>query len=382
MTTPTRTPGRCGRRAPKNARAIRFAEVLRANAVIPPHPASEDYLSRLANWLPLGNLDAGDCVAVTWANFRRLVTAFLSTENYPTQDQVWAVYKTQNPDFDPNGDPNVNGPGSQADGGMDIQTLLEYLVKTGGPDGVKAVAFARVDFTNQAELDAALAIFGGVWTGVTVTQANQQEFADGQAWGYDPNSPVDGGHSVLSGGYRMNDVRFITWGQETDFTWQFVDHQVQEAWVVVWPENCGTAQFQAGIDVAALEAAFTNLTGVAPQWPDVPTPPVPSPTPPPVPIPAPVPPAPTPQPTPDHDPADIALVATLGPWSREHHIAGNERAARAFQVWCVDKGFLTADGVWVHGDGADCWCGPTVSEIGIGHNAHVGGTHELTTDGS
>lgn len=334
MTTPTRTPGRYGRRAPKNAPAIRFADVLRQGAVIPPHPASEDYLSRLTNWAMLGNDQASDCVAVTWANFRRLVTSFLSTEVYPTLDQVWQVYKTQNPDFDPNGTADTNGPGSQADGGMDIQTLLEYLVKTGGPDGARAIAFAKVDFTNQAELDAALAIFGGVWTGVTVTQANQQEFAAGQPWGYDPNSPVDGGHSVLSGGYRMNDVRFITWGQETDFTWQFVDHQIEEAWVVIWPEHLGTAQFEAGIDVAALEAAFTDLTGSAPDWPPSPSPSPTPPIPPPGPAPTPEPPAPTP----DTDPADLALVATLGPWSREHHIGKNEVAARAFQTWRVAKG--------------------------------------------
>ena len=39
-----------------------------------------------------------------------------------------ALYKTQNPDF------------PDEDNGMDIQTCLEYLVKHGGPDGVKALA--------------------------------------------------------------------------------------------------------------------------------------------------------------------------------------------------------------------------------------------------
>src|SRR6185437_5343225 len=101
---------------------------------------------------------------------------------YPTQDQVWAIYRTQNPDFNPDGDPSVNGPGSPADGGMDIQTLLEYLVQTGGPDGVKAVAFAAVNLADPDEVKAAIAIFGYVWTGVTVTALNEQEFGAGQPW--------------------------------------------------------------------------------------------------------------------------------------------------------------------------------------------------------
>lgn len=331
MTTPTRTPGRLGRRAPKNAPVIRFGDILRAGAVIPPHPATEDYLASLKDWQMLGNSDVGDCVAVTWANFRRLVTAFLTTENYPSQDQVWAIYKTQNPDFDPAGDPNVNGPGSQADGGMDIQTLLEYLVSTGGPDGVKAVAFAKVDFTNQAEFEAALAIFGGVWTGVNVSQENQQEFANGQPW--DAVGTVEGGHSVLSGGYTP-DVRFITWAAETSFTPAFVAQRMEEAWVVIWPEHLGSKEFEAGIDEAALAAAYQDVTG-QPFQPPVPPAPAPVPTPGPAPQPVP----PVPSPTPDTDPVDLALVAVAGPWANEEHLTHGARAvAQAIRTFRAAKG--------------------------------------------
>lgn len=341
MTTPTRTPGRYGRRAPKNAPAIRFGDILRAGAVVPPHPASEDYLAKLSNWAMLGNDVAGDCVAVTWANFRRLVTAFLSTEVYPSQDQVWAIYRTQNPDFDPAGTADTNGPGSNADQGMDIQTLLEYLVTTGGPDGVKALAFAKVDFSNSAEVDAALAIFGGVWTGVNVLQANQDEFSQGQPWDYVAGSPVDGGHSVLSGGYTSSngstEIRFITWGTETDFTWAFMDHQVEEMWVVVWPEHLGSKAFEAGIDQTALAAAFQELTGQP--FPVQPTPAPPVPPAPVPPQPVPPTPTPTPGPTPDTDPVDLALISVAGPWANEEHLAHRARVvARAIKTWRVAKG--------------------------------------------
>lgn len=256
--TASRTPGLCGCREPKNAPALTFREILRPNVTIPPHPKTEDYLAALADWQMLGNNDAGNCVAVTWSNFRRLVTKYLSTEYYPTQDQVWEIYRTQNPDFDPAGSADTNGPGSPADRGMDIQTLLEYLVTHGGPDGIRALAFAKVDFTNEDELDAALAIFGGLWVGIEVSEQNQEEFSQGQPW--DAVGTVEGGHSVLAGGYVPN-PRFISWAAEAEFTTRFRQKRVQQAWVVVWPEHLGTKSFEQGIDKAALQGAFRTLTG-------------------------------------------------------------------------------------------------------------------------
>lgn len=269
---------RYGRRPPKRAAAIQLARVL--TGVVPPHPVAVDQLARLkGGWQMLGNDTWGDCVAVTWANVRRLVTAALATENYPTQDQVIAFYKTQNPHF------------PSQDDGMDIQTALEYLVSHGGPDGVKALGFAAVDVKNVEEVKAAIAIFGSVWTGITVLDANQAEFAQGQPWSYVRGSQVDGGHSVLTGGYGTpgagalgGDERFITWADETSFTDAFWQHEVEEAWVVIWPEHLEHPAFLAGVDLGAFASDYTAITSKP--FP-VPVTPTPAPTPTPVPAPGP-----------------------------------------------------------------------------------------------
>jgi hypothetical protein len=255
-----------GRRPPKNAPALRFASFLRGE--VPDHPASEDYLAKLPGWQMLGNDQVGDCNAVTWANLRRLVTASLATECYPTQEQVWTFYQTQNPGFDPAGTKDTNGPGSNDDQGMDIQTGLEYLHGTGGPDGVKAVAFAKVDHTNMAEVKAALAIFGGLWLGIQVLDANQDQFKEGKAWTDVAGSKIDGGHAILGGGYAT-DIKFITWAKETQFAQSFwtgvVDGNplVEEAWVVIWPEHLGTKSFEDGVNQTELAADYQALTGSA-----------------------------------------------------------------------------------------------------------------------
>jgi hypothetical protein len=254
----------CGRRPPKNGPALYLKNYL--NVVVPPHPSREDYLATLDNWQMLGNDVAGDCNAVAWANMRRLITATLSSEYYPTQAQVWQFYQTQNPKFNPAGTAQTDGPGSADDQGMEIQTGLEYLHAHGGPDGVKAVAFAKVDQTDVAEVEAALAVFGGLWLGITVLDANQQQFADDEAWTDVSGSPIDGGHAILGGGY-MPDVRFITWARETEFAPSFWSGSVEgtplveEAWVVIWPEHLGSAAFLQGVDLKQLAADYKTLTG-------------------------------------------------------------------------------------------------------------------------
>ena len=65
-----------GRKPPKNAPSLLLADFL--SGIIPDHPLSEDYLKKLQNWQMLGNDRYGDCVAVTWANMRRLVTGVLA----------------------------------------------------------------------------------------------------------------------------------------------------------------------------------------------------------------------------------------------------------------------------------------------------------------
>lgn len=307
MTASTR---RYGRRAPKRARAIPLSRILTGK--VPDHPTSADYLATLnGGWQMLGNDVAGDCVAVTWANIRRLLTAIAGAEYYPTQDEVWAIYRTQNPDFDPNGDETTNGPGSSADGGMDIQTLLEYLAKAG-----LILAFARVDPTSVDEVKAAIAIFGFVWTGIDVQQANETEFGQERPWNYHRNSPDAGGHSVITGGYGTpgkgalgGDERFITWAEETSFTDSFWSHKVEECWAVILPEHLKHPNVLAGIDLSLMATYYTELTNRP--FPVL-DPPAPSP-----------PPAPTPSPAPDLDPRLVQAATLMSEWAADNNVTAS-----------------------------------------------------------
>lgn len=246
-----------GRRPPKRAPALRLRDYL--TGTLPAVPVYVDYLAALGtSWEMLGNDTYGDCVAVTWANTRRLVSTALGSPHYPAEDEVLAVYKTQNPAF------------PAEDNGMDIQSLLEHLTQNAGPDGAKAVGFATVDHNNVAEVKAAIALFGSVWTGVLVQDANQAQFGEGLPWDWSPSGNVVGGHSIITGGYGdvaadtgqlSGDEKFITWAQETSFTDNYWANGVDEAWVVIWPEHLGSREFMAGVDLATLADDYQQLTG-------------------------------------------------------------------------------------------------------------------------
>ena len=197
-------PGLYGRKPPKRAPALQLARYL--TGAVPAHPAFADYLSRLSGWRMLGN-DWTGIVSPLLEQHPQAGHRGAEHGELPPLAEVLAFYETQNPGYPP-------------DDGMDIQTALEDLVKAGGPDGVKAVGFAKVDYTDPAEVQAAIAIFGSIWTGINVQDAQQTQFNAGQPWDYVAGSPVDGGHSVIVGGYGQprpgplgGDEDFITWSR-------------------------------------------------------------------------------------------------------------------------------------------------------------------------
>lgn len=305
---------RLGRRPAKNAPALRLATML--TGTVPAHPSSADHFQEVTDWGLYENDRFGDCGPTSAANQRKLVTRYLAgLEQSPTQDDVFALYRAAgNPDFDP-----TSGAG---DNGVDMQTMCEALVKV-GIGGTKALAFAKVDQSNLEEVKAGIAIFGSLLLGVDLEVAQQGQTNNG-LWDYQASSEW-GGHAILAGVYGSSstgaDVDVITWAQVVGLTDRFWQNQVQEAWVVVWPEHLEHAAFLEGVDQAALAADFEALTGR-------PFPVQPSPQPGPGPVPAP----------PAADAADEALVTALGPWLSEHHTGDNRRAVHAVETWMAAKG--------------------------------------------
>lgn len=263
------------------ARSIRLASILKPRAV-PDYPPLDDNFEDygLGDWPMDGNDLYGDCVAVAVAHLRRLYSkALTGIDRQWSLEQVYEFYRTQNPGFveDPNNPVEDNG--------MDVQTALEYLLHSGGPDGVKLVAFAAVDFRNAAEVRAAMHIFGGALIGAAVQSKNMDDFYAGKAWAWRKADDVVGLHCTIGGGFNSNSTieawDAVTWGEAIHYTDGYWVNGVDELWVGIWPELMQTARFADNIDLQALAQQFAAIThgGV------LPVPPTPQPVPGPDPVP-------------------------------------------------------------------------------------------------
>lgn len=269
-----------GRKPPKNAPSLKAADFLKVGATIT-HSQAADHFERVAQWILGHNDQYGTCGPTSVANDYLDITTYLTgTPVNVGDDAVIDLYKRSgNPNF-----PND-------DNGVDMQTMLEALL-AGGIAGHKPIAFAQVDHKNLDEILFAIEVFGGVLYGVNLQTAQQQQTQPNGTWDY-RRSGEWGGHAIYVGRYTDPDGDFndrtgcITWQMIVDMTDAFEQNQLDEVWLLIWPEHLGTTQFKQGVDLAALKDAYHTLTGKTLPVPDPdPTPPSPEPPTPPQPAPS------------------------------------------------------------------------------------------------
>ena len=240
-----------GRRVPSKRDAVNFGDFLTSFPTAPLVDTAPTFTYPMD-----GNDSVGDCVVAGFDHFRQIVTGLLTgTPMNFTQDQIWAFYKTQNPDFDPNGTASTNGPQSSADNGMDIQTFLEYLQANN-----YIVGFARIDYTNDREMQAAIYLGLGIITGVVLDQAQMTQFESG-VWDNVPGSPVDGGHCIPLGGYASSEYTCVSWAKLVQCTKAFINNQMDEAWFVLTQDHINHPNFRNSFNLAGFSQAVSEITG-------------------------------------------------------------------------------------------------------------------------
>ena len=256
---------RLGRRPPTNAPALRLANFL---APVPLHPLEISRLDTVTDWDIRGNDKYGDCGPVSVANSRALTTRVLTgIESYPDLNAILDLYRRS-------GNPNF----PSDDNGVVMQDMLNEVHKN-GIDGFRCIAYARVDLSDIDELRAAIAIFGTVLLGVNLDVAQQNQMV----WDEVGPSYPWGGHAVMAADYTSQasgaDIGFISWGEAMALTDAFYWKQLEEAWIVIWPEHFSSKSFMEDIDVNELALAYHALTGRVLPVPitPAPTPPVPKP---------------------------------------------------------------------------------------------------------
>jgi hypothetical protein len=225
----------------------------------------------------LGNDRVGDCVYAADGHIVEQVTFYGQGSEYVVStEQALAAYSQQT-GYNP-ADPN-------SDQGDTVQNGLDFARKQGF-GGHKVAAFAQLDVRNMTEVKTAIAEFGSVDIGFYFPESAMSQFNQGKPWTPVANSPIEGGHCVTVTGYTDSYLTCITWGKTQKMDYAFWNKYVEEAWAIISQEwwNSATNKDPEGVDLAALGAQWSALTGQPNPFPDVPTPTPPPPEPTPVPV--------------------------------------------------------------------------------------------------
>jgi hypothetical protein len=221
----TRTPGLRGRlpKLPVGERLpLRYLHEYAPNPLPPPvYPI--DVSGGISSWLMLGNDKYGDCTFAGRQHYRMAKAARAQkVETWETSDELVAEYLDYN---------------HGQDDGANIATLLQSWFKAG-----KILAFAPVDHTRPEMVDSALSLFTGVYAGVCLTDDADDLFSQGQPWtvanGQQPDSQE--GHCIIKVKADGKTDGWVTWGAEQSSTTDWTAACLDEAWVIISSEDCGT----------------------------------------------------------------------------------------------------------------------------------------------
>ena len=209
---------------------------------LPKAPTSLDYGPRVTGGFPMAlNDQYGDCTIAGADHLLQLAYATIG-ENfvYPGDDVIQSTY--------------FGLTGGQ-DTGLAEQNVLNTW-KDSGLLGTQIHSWVAIEPKNQVEMQLACYLFGGVYLGLDIPQAAENQFNNQQPWHLTiPRGNPIGGHCVVASGYNRNGINLITWGKETAMTWDFWEYYGDEAYCVI-PQAFIEAGHGpvASIDILQLEA--------------------------------------------------------------------------------------------------------------------------------
>lgn len=189
-------------------------------------------------WGMYGNDTCGDCTAAA------MVHAFMEWGSYvppiiPIDDPDGAIALYSLTGLFVPGHP-------ETDNGARCIDVLNYCIRN-AVSGNRLTAFARIDPKNHDHVEAAIRIFGGVYTGATLRKAQE----DQQVWSLrDGDQTIIGGHCF----WVPATQKAITWGEQVEFEMDWWDECVDECYALLSPQWLRGGQTPAGFPAREMAA--------------------------------------------------------------------------------------------------------------------------------
>lgn len=240
---------RCLGRLPArhDPRTLKLGKYLTA---LPPTPSARDWTAGKTEWGQMLNNELGDCTCAALGHACQTWSLnSIKLEVTPADADILAAYEKwcgYNP-----ADPSTD------QGGVELTVLNCF--KRDGLAGHFLAAFADPAVQNLEEVKQGINLFGGVYIGITLTNAQ----LDADVWDVIPNdqSGVAGGHAVWVPRYDADgSFTCITWGELKKMTAAFWASCVDEAHCLLgslWITPTGAP---SGFDLTQLQQDLAGIS--------------------------------------------------------------------------------------------------------------------------
>jgi len=227
-----------------DGRTLMLADYLTPS--LPPPPPEADWTKGITAWGMMLNDTLGDCTIAGCGHAVQVWTANVGNE-VTIPDATIENYYEKWDGYDP-------GDSSTDSGGVELDVLNDW--KKQGFAGHALTAFADPKPSRLTEVRQSIALFGGVYIGLSLPVTAQSQ----DVWDVAPNGGSDaepgswGGHCVYVPKYDQNGFTCITWGQPKTMTLAFWNEYCDEAHTLLSQDWLAAKGSPGGFDQAQLMA--------------------------------------------------------------------------------------------------------------------------------
>jgi hypothetical protein len=249
-----------GRKAIKtDTRTLAFGDYL--TSALPPPPSAADWTNGITSWGMMLNgpepsepqfpEGLGDCTIAGVAHAIQVWSANTGGMVTVPDPTILSYYEQW--------DGYVLGNSSTDNGGVELDVLNDW--QKGGFAGNMLVAFADPKPASLVEIHQSIALFGGVYIGLSLPLTAQTQ----DVWDVVPRGGANakpgswGGHCVFVPKYDQNGFTCITWGQLKTMTLAFWKKYVDEAHTLLGQDWLAAKGAPSGFDEAQLQADLKSI---------------------------------------------------------------------------------------------------------------------------
>ena len=207
-------------------------------------------------WGDLGNLKINLCTCAVAGHFVMAWSSNIGRLKRPNNEAILNAYSAvagYNPDK------------PESDEGVEAIKVLKYWRKN-EIAGNKIIAFAKLEDKNREQLIQTIYLFGGCYVGVNLPKSAERQFNTTKKWTIprggkkrDAKAGSWFGHAVLIVGYKDEELRIVTWGEEIIMTMDFWETYSVESYAVFSEAFIKDDKTPTGVDVNILRNDIETL---------------------------------------------------------------------------------------------------------------------------